>query len=319
MCRMCGREVCNECYQQVRELTEHPTQATPSELTALVLRREKHAHSNPFFLACTKRIEHGVSEFTPVTRFTAAELDKTVGEMRQILAREDKKTQAGQPATKGPEAPGLFVLDAAHSLETTNQHTPTYPGSIQATQDTYTPTSSQISQQPQSGFPPEHPEPNTTSNERDNLANNFPDPITSPIYDTYTPANIAPHISVIPTYRAQMIPARLYDNLSRSPPSRTGSPTLMFSCLWKKGLPLLVKGVLPRFKMPWTPQSFIARYGDQSCLVIECQTDTLKRVSIREFFGWFGKYGERSQCWKLKVCLSYLSLFSLLTDWCVLW
>jgi hypothetical protein len=27
-------------------------------------------------------------------------------------------------------------------------------------------------------------------------------------------------------------------------------------------------------------------------------------VHIKEFFEWFGKYEDRTDCWKLKVCLS---------------
>lgn len=309
MCRICGREVCKECFLQVRELTEHPTQATPSELTALVMRREKHAHSNPFFLACTKRVEHGFSDFTPVTRFSNDELERAVGEMQEILAKEKRKIQAGPVAAESLETSGLSVSDTADSLETANHHSPIHPVPTHTAENTSGSASTQNSLPPNSDIPPALPGPTTASNERDNFANDFPDPLTSPIYDDYTPANLAPHISNIPIHRAQLIPAHLYDNPSRSTRSHQDGSTPMFSCLWRKGLPLLVKDVLPRFKLQWTPQSFMDRYGDQNCLVVECQDDTLKRVSIREFFGWFGKYGDRTECWKLKVCFSNFVLY----------
>jgi len=126
----------------------------------------------------------------------------------------------------------------------------------------------------------------------------FLEPLTCPIFDDFTPSNISEHVIAIPIYRAQIIPASYYDPPSIDSPSYT-HPS--FASLWKKGLPLLVKGVLPRFKLDWSPEYFVNKYGDQSCLIVECQTDTNKKVSVKEFFDWFGKYEGRKECWKLKV------------------
>ncbi|KAH9483086.1 Lysine-specific demethylase 3A [Psilocybe cubensis] len=299
MCRICGREVCNECYQQVRELTEQPTQATPSELTALVMKREKHAHSNPFFLACTKRIEHGVSEFIRVTRFSNDELQKSINEMQKILTQDKEKTQASPVPAGRPGTSGLAISNMADSVQPTERHSSTHPVPIH-------PTAASVSSSPDHSFTqpsnvsPTVPSQITTYAERDYSAKDFPDPLTSPIYDDYTPPNVSSRISDIPIFRAQIIPAHLYDNLPDIRHSQVDGPIPMFSCLWRKGLPLLVKNALPRFKLPWTPQSFIERYGDKDCLVVECQSDIVKKVTIKDFFGWFGKYGGRTECWKLK-------------------
>ena len=51
MCRLCGREACAECYEQVKELTIDRAGAPEAEIAALQARREKHAHINPFFLS----------------------------------------------------------------------------------------------------------------------------------------------------------------------------------------------------------------------------------------------------------------------------
>jgi lysine-specific demethylase 3 len=75
----------------------------------------------------------------------------------------------------------------------------------------------------------------------------------------------------------------------------------VFRPLWAKGEPLVVTGLLPKFKIKWTPEYFIEKYQSQSCLILECQTDVNKRITVGEFFSWFGKYNGRTECWKLKV------------------
>lgn len=260
MCRVCGREVCHECFIQVKELTSEPPSASQAELAALQGKREKHAHSNPFFLSCNKRTEHGVAAFTPVTRFWDEELEKAIEEMEDIL----KRVEIG-----GGE-------DIENS-EKSERYGDPYP--------------SPLSSPPNS------------------------DPMdvgTTPVvYDSFRPSNLSSRIASIPVHRIQQIPASLYDPVLSRPSSpshfnyssSSTPPPPSFSSLWRFGVPILVKDVLPRFKLTWTPEYFIQQYGDQSCLVIECQTDVNKRVSVRQFFEQFGKYEGRTECWKLKVCV----------------
>ena len=80
-------------------------------------------------------------------------------------------------------------------------------------------------------------------------------------------------------------------------------PRDVFTKLWAKGKPLVVTGLLPRFKIKWTPKHFIDNYNSKSCLVINCQSDMNKRITVGEFFQEFGKYEGRKDCWKLKVNL----------------
>lgn len=238
MCRVCGREVCHECFLQVRELTSEPPSATQAELAALQGKREKHAHSNPFFLSCNKRTEHGVAAFTPVTRFWDDELKKAIEEMEVILERDD--------GGEDNERHGRYGYDS---------------------------NSSPLSSPPNS------------------------DPVDAPVvYDSYRPSNLTSRVASIPVHKIQQIPASLFDpvpsppsspsvahfNYSTSSSSSGSAPS--FSLLWTIGVPIMVKDVLPRFKLTWTPEYFIQQYGDQSCLVIECQTDTNKRISVRQFF-----------------------------------
>ena len=241
MCRYCGREVCNECFQTVTELTKpDDPETSPDELTSRRKLRERHAHSNPFFLSCLKRNEHSLVEFAPVTRFAQSELNRAIEEMETVL----KTTEITSDTL--PQGEGQAYSDIMND-----------------------PTTS------------------------------FPDPVTSPVYDDFTPANTPSHVTLIPIYRAQTIPASFYDPPSSNSPSSMPNPA--FSSLWERGIPLLVKGVLPRFKMSWSPEYFIEKYGDQNCIIVECQTDQNRRACLREFFGWFGNYEDRTGCWKLKV------------------
>lgn len=81
MCRTCGREICHDCFQLVRDVTEEPPNASPEELAAFKTRRDKHTYAKPFFLACLNRKDHGFSDFDPVTRFVQEELDQVVLDM----------------------------------------------------------------------------------------------------------------------------------------------------------------------------------------------------------------------------------------------
>ena len=95
-------------------------------------------------------------------------------------------------------------------------------------------------------------------------------------------------VGPLPTHR---IPQFKHDDLSHD----------LFKELWAKGKPLVVTGLLPLFKVNWTPEHFIDNYASKSCLVIECQSDMNKRITVGEFFKEFGKYEGRKDCWKLKV------------------
>ncbi|KAH9938513.1 uncharacterized protein B0H18DRAFT_967503 [Fomitopsis serialis] len=53
----------------------------------------------------------------------------------------------------------------------------------------------------------------------------------------------------------------------------------IFCRIWARGEPIVVTGMLPKF---------------------HCQTDQNRRVTVGEFFSWFGRYEGRRDCWKLK-------------------
>jgi lysine-specific demethylase 3 len=117
MCRLCGREACAECFAKVRELTQYRPGASDSEIAALQAKRESHAHTNPFFLSCTRRNEHQFSDFSPMSRFDKAELEGVIESMEKLLQEE---TTA--PETSGPAA--------GPSVQSTNQESDGPPDAL---------------------------------------------------------------------------------------------------------------------------------------------------------------------------------------------
>jgi len=74
----------------------------------------------------------------------------------------------------------------------------------------------------------------------------------------------------------------------------------LFEKIWSRGEPFVVTNVLRKFDLQWTPEFFISKYGKESCLILECQSDTNRRVSVEQFFSRFGNYEGRKDSWKLK-------------------
>ena len=76
----------------------------------------------------------------------------------------------------------------------------------------------------------------------------------------------------------------------------------VFRQVWGVGDPLVVTGVLEKFRVQWTPEYFCNNYGRQICTIVECQSETIKEVTVEKFFSGFGNYENRSTSnWKLKV------------------
>ena len=272
MCRLCGREACAECFEQVKELTEDKPGATQAEIAALQARREKHAHTNPFFLSCTRRNEHHAKDFSPMSRFCKSELAQAIKDMEALLTEPDpdetpvigvidpvlQNGQSGPNSGAGAVSNGAIVdssnsdILASSGLEEATQVSP--PGDMVAQ-----------TQPPSSDISTESPE--------------IPFHLTITIPDSELTEEI-------------------------------------FRPLWCKGDPLVVTGLLPKFQIQWTPEYFLQKYNSQSCLILECQSDVNKRVTVGEFFSWFGKYEGRVECWKLKAscseCMQSVTLSALL-------
>lgn len=255
MCRLCGREACSECFQQVKVLTEEVLGASVAEMAAAQARREKHSHTNPFFLGCTRRHEHRAVDFSPMSRFCKPELQAAITEMEVLLRKED----VDAIAVSNTIVPPVGVLPIADDLST--------------------------------------------------LAN--PDGTTDSSASTGTAADAAQPIPPSSSPVDDLLAANAIPSLS---PRRFTDAELtedVFRPLWTNGDPIIVLGLLENFKIKWTPDYFIEKYESQSCLILECQSDQNKRITVGEFFSWFGQYEGRTECWKLKVIRCNVSMFSI--------
>lgn len=253
MCRLCGREACAECFDTVRDLTEDREGATPGDKAALQLKRENHAHSNPFFLSCTKRNEHGAKDFSPMSRFCKAELGDAIAEMEALLETPDVDA-----------LPVDGIIDSSLGTSTSTSHT---NGASEGSATTGPSNFKTVLLQTDEPTQPDSSLPNTAQ--------------IDPSLASDVPAKTPSHSAKYYTHE------ELTDDVFRP--------------LWQKGEPLVVTGLSSKFQIPWTPDYFIEKHGTQSCLIVECQTDVNKRITVGEFFSMFGKYEGRTECWKLKV------------------
>jgi len=73
-----------------------------------------------------------------------------------------------------------------------------------------------------------------------------------------------------------------------------------FPSLWEFGEPFVVGGCLAKSMLQWTPEYFQQVYGEEPCIIIECQTLTEKESTVARFFQRFGVYENRMGCFKLR-------------------
>jgi [histone H3]-dimethyl-L-lysine9 demethylase len=111
VCRLCGREACAECFSKVRELTTYREGATEAEMAMTQLKRESHAHTNPFFLSCTRRNEHQGKDFSPMSRFCKVELAQVIVDMDKLLKDPEEMGEAA--ATDAAIDPLLQTAEGA--------------------------------------------------------------------------------------------------------------------------------------------------------------------------------------------------------------
>ncbi|KAF8516634.1 hypothetical protein JB92DRAFT_3309464 [Gautieria morchelliformis] len=270
MCRICGREACEECFRQVQDLT-HPTRA----LTAT---GEKKMHSNPFFLSCTKRQEHARRDFSPVSRFCSDELEAVVREMEQLHMEENRA--AGHPVDAYSSWTAHDRIEAMSSLSESIMTT-TETSSIRTSPDR---TASPMS--------PDSRVERLDSRELSAEASSPPSPIFMPVTSVSLPHPVAARYGD-PLDPAQ-VPSHPYYVFDRTISDAEFQP------LWALGEVVVVTGLLNDFSIHWTPEYFIEHFEQSKCLILECHTDENKSTTVGEFFSEFGMYATRTKCWKLK-------------------
>lgn len=76
-----------------------------------------------------------------------------------------------------------------------------------------------------------------------------------------------------------------------------------FRSIWTYGVPILVDGLTPFISEMWTPQGLTAKYGEEDCTIMDCDSETTEEIKVAEFFDMFGDFTseKRQRCLKLKV------------------
>ncbi|KAI0301852.1 hypothetical protein B0F90DRAFT_1809951 [Multifurca ochricompacta] len=267
MCRLCGREACAECFAKVRELTQYRPGASDSEIAALQAKRESHAHTNPFFLSCTRRNEHQYSDFSPMSRFDKTELEGVIMSMEKLL-QEGTVTSAPEPVAE----PSVTNSDGV--AKEPPPHT-----EIQATSPTKA--------SPSTGGPGPPSVAASGGSPADPAMSSARPLDATPLNGTSEKEHAMEDPSEIPSH-----PTKTY--------SASELTDVEFRRVWSQGAPLIVTGLAEKFGNRWRPEHFRDKHGSQTCSVVECQTDASKRMTVSDFFGYFGKYEGRTEHWKLK-------------------
>jgi hypothetical protein len=120
------------------------------------------------------------------------------------------------------------------------------------------------------------------------------------------PKNIAPSSTYLYTAELPPLPTTTQDSCylcaashrTRLLPSQANNLDELAD-LWRQGDSFVVDGIT--FRLPWTPEWFIASYGTQPCTILHCQTLHEKQTDVASFFGLFGKGNTTNGPWKLKV------------------
>ncbi|KZS95122.1 Clavaminate synthase-like protein [Sistotremastrum niveocremeum HHB9708] len=75
-----------------------------------------------------------------------------------------------------------------------------------------------------------------------------------------------------------------------------------FRSIWTYGVPILVDGLTPFISEMWTPQGLTAKYGEEDCTIMDCDSETTEEIKVAEFFDMFGDFTseKRQRCLKLK-------------------
>ncbi|KAJ3516957.1 hypothetical protein NMY22_g14077 [Coprinellus aureogranulatus] len=139
--------------------------------------------------------------------------------------------------------------------------------------------------------------------------------------EAYVPPNLSESASLTPYYEIarysddELSPSSSHSSSSSSswctegPPSNhsfpnadsgSGSDSDKFAQIWAFGEPVVVAGIERKFRVEWTPEYFMEEFGERECLITECELDSNKKTTVREFFGQFGRYGREGGVWKLK-------------------
>ena len=317
------------------------------ELGAVQAKREHHGQANPFFLSCTKRIDHGAANFSPVSRFCKRELDSAVERMREVLGvpeglgeglggeeevRMDLSGSGEGDGDSNVNGNGMLNGHGNGAMKVESMPTPIpIPTPVPMLMPIPMPIPISALHLPDSPREKLRLKSEKLERECQALERWLKETKAAAMGCAEPDIDIGSQVlsPVAPGCRPNPPPSVA----ESSPGSGAGSgsdanantPTPThpiqyfeenelteeaFRPYWAQGRPVVVTGLLGKMKVRWTPEYFMEKYSNQSCLILECQTDQSQRMTVGEFFMMFGRYEGRKEHWKLKVRL--IDFFSFL-------
>ncbi|TFY75292.1 hypothetical protein EWM64_g8720 [Hericium alpestre] len=321
MCVLCGREACADCYNEVERLHKlasltgksmtPPVKSPTPPLDPQQPQPQPPPNPHRAFLLCVRGEKHVPKLFVPVTRFTRPELELAIQEMNVLL--KEPLVDAVRPVEDAPVYPSPVSLTGGPSSDPV---TPVLPDdtSIFPENTTVLPLPNDTSALPvnTSALPDSaftlHNNTSILADGTSVLPNGNPElpqhvlgiEIPTP-FSGLDPEPLTPLTSAFSSPAPEPRPA-LPDTPSHETPVFADDALTepIFREHWARGLPIMVTGLLPKFRIQWTPQYFIDTYGNEPCVIVECQTHETKSVNVGEFFRMFGRPEGRMGCWKLK-------------------
>ncbi|KAH7105325.1 Clavaminate synthase-like protein [Auriculariales sp. MPI-PUGE-AT-0066] len=212
ICTSCGRESCSACHDKVAEICADPK------------KKKQTLDASPFFLTCTKKQEHTLANFRPITRFGRQEIQDALYEMRAFIPADEEQLTGSLlpgPSLNRFSSSPVPLVNGAHREK---RRCPPLPAQALGTV-------------------------------------NYKD-------------------------------VRLFHHKDLNDAN--------FCELWEKGTPLVVEGLHEKTTLRWTPEYLMEKHGGEQCLVVECQNDSNRRLTVEEFFKKFGNYEDRNEILKLK-------------------
>ncbi|CAE6511592.1 unnamed protein product [Rhizoctonia solani] len=279
MCTRCGRELCGACFQRVEDMCPP---GTPLEYSGSAS-KDRQLHK---YRACSwGRVFHLPADFHPVTRFSRKELENTVTDMQSLIKESGKSASA----------PGEGSTSRTAQAQITNWASRVPP---------WNPTSPHASTEP--------PALSSAGSSRDvSSSRGTPDPqlptmpiIASPTMSPTHDDQFSPEVGPLPGKRPIVSHHGRLDPASvPSHPVHHFSKTLSeedFKPLWARGEAIVVQDLLSRFELSWTPEYFINEYGEQRCMVVNCEDNKDMEMMVKDFFEMFGKADRKTGILKLK-------------------
>ncbi|KAH7332919.1 hypothetical protein B0J17DRAFT_676934 [Rhizoctonia solani] len=278
MCTRCGRELCGACFQRVEEMCPP---GTPLEYSGSAS-KDRQLHK---YRACSwGRVFHLPNDFQPVTRFSRQELEQTVGDMESIIEKS-KSAPAPREGSTSRTAQAQIAKWASRvpTWNPTSPHASTEPPALSSAGSSRDVSSSRGTPDPQLPTMPI-----------------IASPTMSPTHED----QFSPEIGPLPGKRPVVSHHGRLDPASvPSHPVHHFSKTLLeenFKPLWARGEAIVVQDLLSQFELNWSPEYFIAEYGEQRCMVVNCEDNKDREMVVRDFFELFGKADREAGILKLK-------------------